>query len=64
MVGIFDTTLPFAIPGAASWSLATLRHQQNFTGSILPFASTSYFTSTLAGEVRENCDLLRVGRDK
>ena len=31
MVGIYlDTTLPFAIPSASLWRLATLRHQQNF----------------------------------
>jgi hypothetical protein len=34
--------LPFAIPNASLWRLATFRHQQNFTGSILPLASTSY----------------------
>jgi hypothetical protein len=47
MVGIFEHNLAVCDPWRLLWRLAMLCHQQNFTGSILPFASTSYFFSTL-----------------
>jgi hypothetical protein len=51
MVGIFEHNLAVCDPWPSLWRLATLCHQQNFTGSILPFAIHQlfffYFTSKI-----------------